>query len=92
MEGCQIGRPSCSPSWISGEECGPGELPHGLPATLPDHPGKDEMSSIPPDPTPEAPKRDNKHPHDDDDEITEVPNEDKLAEPPKKKKKKKNKD
>ena len=81
------------PSRTSGEERGSGgELPHGLPATLPDRPGKDEMPSIPTDPTPEAPKRDNKRPHDDDDEITEVPNEDKPAEPPKKKKKKKNKD
>ena len=39
-------------------------------------------------PGPEAPKRDNKCPHDDDD-ITEVPDEDKPAEPPKKKKKNK---
>ena len=70
-----------------------GELPHGLPATLPDRPGKDGMPSIPTDPTPEAPKWDNKCPHDDDDEITEVLDEDKPAEPPKKKKKKKkNKD
>ena len=68
-----------------------GELQHGILATLPNQPGKDEMPSIPTDPTPEAPKWDNKHPHDDDDEITEVPNEDKPAEPPKKKKKK-NKD
>ena len=51
------------------------------------------MPTVPTDPTPEAPKRDNKRPHDDDDEITEVLDEDKLAEPPKKKKKKKkNKD
>ena len=50
------------------------------------------MPPIPMDPTPEAPKWDNKHPHDDDDEITEVPNEDKLAEPPKKKKKKDSKE
>ena len=51
------------------------------------------MPPKPTDPTPEAPKWDNKRPHDDDDEITEVPNEDKPAEPPKKKKKKKkNKD
>ena len=51
------------------------------------------MPPIPTDLTPEAPKWDNKHPHDDDDEITEVPNKDKPAEPPKKKKKKKkNKD
>ena len=43
--------------------------------------------------TPQAPKRGNKRPHDDDDEITEVLDEDKPAEPPKKKKKKKkNKD
>ena len=70
-----------------------GELPHGLPATLPDRPGKDGMPSVPTDPTPDAPKWDNKRPHDDDDEITEVPNKDKLAKPPKKKKKKKkNKD
>ena len=45
------------------------------------------------DPTPEAPKWDNKRPNDDDDEITEVLDENKPAEPPKKKKKKKkNKD
>ena len=70
-----------------------GELPHGLPATLPDRPGKDGMPTVPTDPTPEAPKWDNKCPHDDDDEITEVPDEDKPAGPPKKKKKKKkNKD
>ena len=42
--------------------------------------------------TPEAPRQDNKHPHDDVDKITEVPDEDIPAEPPKKKKKKKNKD
>ena len=82
------------PDRTSGKERGSsGELPHGLPATLPNQPGKDEMPPIPTDPTPEAPKWDNKRPHDEDDEITEVPNEDKLAEPPKKKKKKKkNKD
>ena len=34
-----------------------GELPHGLPATLPDRPGKDGMPTVPTDPTPEAPKR-----------------------------------
>ena len=51
------------------------------------------MPTIPTDPTPEAPKQDNKCPHDDDDKITEVLDEDKPAEPPKKKKKKKkNKD
>ena len=51
------------------------------------------MSTVPTDLTPEAPKRDNKCPHDDDDEITEVPDKDKPAEPlKKKKKKKKNKD
>ena len=70
-----------------------GELPHGLPVTLPDQPGKDGMPTVPLDPTPEAPKWDNKHPHDDDDKITEVLDEDKPAKPPKKKKKKKkNKD
>ena len=80
------------PGWTSGGSSG-GELPHGLPATLPDQPGKDEMPSIPTDRTPEAPKWDNKRPHDDDNEITEVPTEEKPAEPPKKKKKKKkNKD
>ena len=82
------------PDRTSGEERGSGrELPHGLPVTLPDRPGKDGMPTVPKDPTPEAFKRDNKRPHDDDDEITEVLGEDKLAEPPKKKKKKKkNKD
>ena len=81
------------PDRTSGKEHGSGgELPHGLPATLPDRPGKDEMPPIPRDPTPEAPKRDNKHPHDDD-KITEVLDDDKPAEPQKKKKKKKkNKD
>ena len=82
------------PNRTSGKGCGSGgELPHGLPATLPDRPGKDGMPTIPMDPTPEAPKWDNKRPHDDDDEITEVLDEDKPAKPPKKKKKKnKNKD
>ena len=76
------------PDWPSGQGSGSGgELPHGLPATLPDRPGKDGMPSVPMDLTPEAPKRDNKCPQDDDDEITEVPNEDKLAEPLKKKNK-----
>ena len=51
------------------------------------------MPTIPTNQTLEAPKQDNKRPHDDDDEITEVLDEDKPAEPPKKKKKKKkNKD
>ena len=60
---------------------------------MPDRPGNDGIPTGPTDPTPEAPKRDNKRPHDDDDEITEVLDEDKPAEPPKKKKKKKkNKD
>ena len=83
-----------APDRTSGKGSGSSrELPHGLPATLPDRPGKDGMPTIPTDPPPEAPKRDNKCPHDDDDEITEVPDEDKPAEPPKKKKKKKkNKD
>ena len=82
------------PNWTSGKERGSGrELPHGLPATLPDRPGKDEMPPIPTDLTLEAPKWDNKCPHDDDNEITEVLDDDKPAEPPKKKKKKKkNKD
>ena len=78
------------PDRTSGKERGSGgELPHGLPATLPDRPGKDEMPPILKDQTPEAPKRDNKRPHDDDDEITEVLDDDKPAEPPKKKKKNK---
>ena len=47
------------------------------------------MPTVPKDPTREASKWGNKHPHDDDDEITEVPDEDKPAEPPKKKKKNK---
>ena len=67
-----------------------GELPHGLPATLPDQPEKSKTPTVSKGSTLEAPKQDNKRPHDDDD-ITEVPDGDKLAEPPKKKKKKKNK-
>ena len=69
-----------------------GELLHGLPVTLPYQPGNDGIPTGPTDPTPEAPRQDNKCPHDDGDEITEVPDEDKPAGPPKKKKKKKNKD
>ena len=82
------------PDRTSGKERGSGrELPHGLPATLPDRPGKDGMPTVPTDPTPKVPKRDNKCPRDDDDKIMEVPDKDKPAEPPKKKKKKKkNKD
>ena len=50
------------------------------------------MPTVPTDPQSEASKRNNKCPHDDY-EITEVQDEDQLAEPPKKKKKKKkNKD
>ena len=81
------------PDWTSSEVRGSGrELPHGLPATLPDQPEKSKTPTVSKDSTPEAPKRDNKHPHDDDD-ITEVPDGDKPAKPPKKKKKKKkNKD
>ena len=68
-----------------------GALPHGLPATLPDRPEKDKMPTVSKDSTPEAPKRDNKRPHhdDDDNDITEVPGKDKPTEPPRKKKKKK---
>ena len=85
---------AAAPDRTSGKGRGSsGQLPHGLPATLPDRPGKDGMPTVPMDPTLEAPKWDNKCPHDDDDEITEVLDEDKQAEPPKKKKKKKkNKD
>ena len=69
-----------------------GELPHGLPATLPDQPERSKTPTVSKDSTLEAPKRDKKCPHDDDD-ITEIPDGDKPAEPPKKKKKKKkNKD
>ena len=32
-----------------------GELPHGLPVTLPDRPGKDGMPTVPTDPTPRLP-------------------------------------
>ena len=81
------------PDWTSGKGLGSGgELPHRLPVTLPDRPGNDRIPTGPTDPTPEAPRWDNKHPHDDGDEITEVPDEDKPAGPLKKKKKKKNKD
>ena len=81
------------PDQTSGKECGSGgALPHGLPVTLPDQPGKNQMPPIPTDPTLEAPKWDNKRPHDDDNEITEILDDDKQAKPPKKKKKKKNKD
>ena len=81
------------PDQTSSEVRGSGrELPHGLPATLPDWPEKSKTPTVSKDSTPEAPKWDNKRPHDDDD-ITEVPDGDKPAEPPKKKKKKKkNKD
>ena len=76
--------------WTSGKGCGSsGELPHRLPVTLPDWPGEDGIPTVPTYLTPEAPKWGTKHPHDDDDEITEVPDEDKLAGPLKKKKKKK---
>ena len=79
------------PNRTSGKGRGSGrELPHGLPVTLPDRPGNDGTPTRPMDPTPEAPKWDNKCPHDDDDEITEVLDEDKPAEPPKKKKKNRN--
>ena len=78
------------PDRTSGEERGSsGVLPHGLPATLPDRPGKDRMPTVPMDPTPESLRWDNKCPHDHDDKIREVPDEDRLAEPPKKKKKNK---
>ena len=82
------------PDRTSGEEHSSGSvLPHGLPATLPDRPGKDRMPTVPTDPTPESLRWEYKRPPDDDDEIREVPDEDRPAEPPKKKKKKKkNKD
>ena len=51
------------PDRTAGKGSGSGrELPHGLPATLPDRPGKDGMPTVPMDPTPEAPKWGNKHP------------------------------
>ena len=78
------------PNQTSGKGCGSGgELPSRLPVTLPDRPGNDRIPTEPTDLTPEAPRRDNKRPHDDVDEITEVPDEDILAGPPKKKKKNK---
>ena len=77
------------PDRTSGKGHGSGkELPPGLPATLPDRLGNNRIPTEPTDLTLEAPRQDNKHPHDDVDEITEVPNEDILAGPPKKKKKK----
>ena len=79
------------PDWTSSEvRSSGGELPHGLPATLPDRPEKCKTPTVSRDSTPEVPKWDNKRPHDDN--IREVPDGDKPAEPPKKKKKKKNKD
>ena len=48
------------------------------------------MPTVPMDPTPESLRQDNKRPHDDDDEIREVSDKDRPAEPPKKKKKNKN--
>ena len=66
------------------------EPPHGLPGTLPDQPGNDRIPTEPTDPTPEAPRCDNKCPHDAD-EIIEVPNED-IPAGPSKKNKNKNKD
>ena len=81
------------PTRTSGEGHGSsGELPHGLPATLPDRPGNNGIPTRPTDLTPEAPRQDNKCLHDDGDEITEVLDEDKPARPLKKKKKKKNED
>ena len=78
------------PDQTSGKGCSSGkELPHGLPATLPDWPGNNRTATGPTDLTPEAPKQDNKCPHDDDDEITEVLDENKPDEPPKKKKRNK---
>ena len=79
------------PDRTSGEVCSSGRgLPHGLPATLPDWPGKNKTPTVSKDLTLEAPEWDNKRPHDDDDDdITEVPDKDKPAEPPKKKKKNK---
>ena len=68
-----------------------GGLPHGLPATLPNLVGGDGLPTVPSDQTPEAPQRGTKRPHDDDDEITELPDEGEPAGPPKKKKKKREK-
>ena len=67
-----------------------GSLPHGLPVTLPNLPGE-ESSAKPSNPTPEAPTLGTKRPHNDDNEIIELPPEDEPATAPKKKKKKKNK-
>ena len=68
-----------------------GSLLPGLPATLPDLPGGEGIPVMPSNPTPEAPKQGTKHPHDDDNEITELPDEGEPAMPPKKKKKSKDK-
>ena len=81
----QAAVPNQTSSEVRGSD---GELPHGLPATLPDQPEKSKTPTVSKGSTPEAPKRYNKCPHDDDD-ITEVPDGDKPAEPPEKKKKKK---
>ena len=65
------------PDWTSSKVgSSGGELPPGLPVTLPDRPGNNGIPTRPTDPTPEAPRWDNKCPHDDGDEITEVPDED----------------
>ena len=45
-----------------------GGLPHGLPATLPDRPGKSKTPTVSKDSTLEASKQGNKCPHDDDDD------------------------
>ena len=78
-----------SSSWGQGSGTG---LPYGLPTTLPNL-AAEGISAKTLGPAPAAPKQGRKCSHaDDDDEITEIPVEDKPVVPPKKKKKKKDKD
>ena len=68
-----------------------GELPPGLPASLPKLPDGDGTLTKPSDLTPEASSRGKKCPLDADNEVVELLDHDEAAGPPKKKKKKKNK-
>ena len=66
-----------------GKRSSGGGLPHGFPVTWRNLPEVERVPTVPS----EAPKQGSKHPHDDDDEITELPDEGELPVPPKKKKK-----